>query len=102
MAAIGGFRMLGDPPPAGGAKLRIRGNGDPHETRVFVVDDLGVERELVGVVRVSFVCEPCPNPREGYTQSALIEVLEVEVDTAVEDATVKLLPLEHREDGGPS
>jgi hypothetical protein len=79
-------RMMGDPPRAGEAKLRIRGSGDPHELDVVVVDEHGAERRLVGVVAVALEWGIVAGHIE---QSASVSVIEAEVDVVVADGTVK-------------
>lgn len=87
------LRQVGDPPPAGKCKLRIRSNGDPQETFVYAVDEHGTERELIGVIAAEWSLESlieCP--------TATIIVYETDVEIDVDLGKVKpSLPERQRE-----
>lgn len=81
------FRMMGDKPRPGEAKLRIRGNGDPLNLDVYVVDDAGVERHLLGVTAVALDWRI---GERGPEQAATLTVLESEVDIVAANGSVVL------------
>ena len=71
------FLSLTAPPRPGFCKLRIKSDGTFEGTRVLVVDDLGVERELLFVSGVSWSVKP-PNVAESTLQVDAVEVVEVD------------------------
>ena len=89
-------RMIGDPPPAGMCKIRIRSNGDPQETRVYAVDEHGVEREIIGVMAVRWDMPSSIEPasaRVTVCESDVeldAEVVEVRADTRQRERIAKL------------
>lgn len=76
-------RMIGDPPGPGECKLRIKSDGTYEGTRVLVVDDRGVERELLGATAASWKLDP------GELAKACVRVLESEVEVDAEAVKVE-------------
>lgn len=76
-----------DPPKPGEAKLRIKSGGSIDTTHVVVVDEHGVERELVGVTGVTFTVTLNDLAR------AEIGILapEIDVDAPLADAQARAL-----------
>jgi hypothetical protein len=71
------LRTIGDPPGPGECKLRIKSNGTPQGTFVLIVDDVGVERSLLGAIAVSWEIEL---PREHPVANVRVIESEAEVE----------------------
>ena len=79
------IRIPTDPPPPGYCKVRIKSDGEI--TRVLVVDELGVELELLGAVAVSWKHE-----KPGTSATACVRVIESEVELDAEHVAVSTAP----------
>ena len=77
--------MIGGPPGAGECKLRIKSDGTCTGTRVLIVDDLGVERDLLGAMAVSWKLEV----GNGELATACVRVDEADVELDAEKVDVR-------------
>ena len=84
--AILSFGLVTDPPKPGFCKLRIKSGGDFDSTRVFVIDDQGVERELLYVNAVKWSVEV----HDATRAEVSVNAAEVEADAVV--ASIQLPP----------